>query len=83
MGTESEKSTGARWENCARLGLVGFVVALYARTPAYLDAQVADTLLHEVGHAFGMTEADLNRYSIGNQPVDGAIRVRSLDDPAS
>ena len=30
-----------------------------------------------------MTEADLNRYSIGNQPVDGAIRVRSLDDPAS
>src|SRR3954447_7830256 len=47
-----------------------------------LEDHVADTLLHEVGHAFGMTEDDLNRYSIGNRPVPGAIRVRSLDDPA-
>jgi len=47
-----------------------------------LEDHVADTLLHEVGHAFGMTEDDLNRYSIGNRPVPGAIRVRGLDDPA-
>jgi predicted Zn-dependent protease with MMP-like domain len=47
-----------------------------------LEDHVADTLLHEVGHAFGMTEEDLNRYSIGNRPVPGAIRVRPLDDSA-
>jgi predicted Zn-dependent protease with MMP-like domain len=45
-----------------------------------LEDNVAETLLHEVGHAFGMTEDDLNRYSIGNRPVPGAIRVRSLDE---
>ena len=72
-----------RYPDRAEIVLFRITIALYARTPAYLDSQVADTLLHEVGHAFGMTEADLNRYSIGNQPVDGAIRVRSLDDPAS
>jgi predicted Zn-dependent protease with MMP-like domain len=47
-----------------------------------LEDAVADTLLHEVGHAFGMTEDDLNRYSIGNRPVRGAIPVRRLADPA-
>lgn len=72
-----------RYPDRAEIVLFRITIALYARSPAYLDSQVADTLLHEVGHAFGMTEADLNRYSIGNQPVDGAIRVRSLDDPAS
>jgi predicted Zn-dependent protease with MMP-like domain len=71
-----------RYPDRAEIVLFRITIALYARAPAYLDSQVADTLLHEVGHAFGMTEADLNRYSIGNQPVDGAIRVRSLDDPA-
>ncbi len=72
-----------RYPDRAEIVLFRITIALSARSPAQLDAQVADTLLHEVGHAFGMTEADLNRYSIGNQPVDGAIRVRSLDDPAS
>ena len=72
-----------RFPDRAEIILFRITIALYARSPAYLDAQVSDTLLHEVGHAFGMTETDLNRYSIGNQPVDGAIRVRSLDDPAS
>ena len=72
-----------RYPDRAEIVLFRITIALYARSPAYLDSQGADTLLHEVGHAFGMTEADLNRYSIGNQPVDGAIRVRSLDDPAS
>ena len=46
-----------------------------------LEDAVADTLLHEVGHAFGMTEDDLNRYTIGNQPVRDAIRVRRLAEP--
>jgi predicted Zn-dependent protease with MMP-like domain len=45
-----------------------------------LEDAVADTLLHEVGHAFGMTEDDLNRYTIGNQPAGDAIRVRRLSE---
>jgi predicted Zn-dependent protease with MMP-like domain len=45
-----------------------------------LEDAVAATLLHEVGHAFGMTEDDLNRYTIGNMPVRGAIPVRRLAD---
>jgi predicted Zn-dependent protease with MMP-like domain len=72
-----------RYPDRAEIVLFRITIALSARSPAYLNSQVADTLLHEVGHAFGMTEADLNRYSIGNQPVDDAIPVRSLDDPAS
>ncbi len=72
-----------RYPDRAEIVLFRLTIALSARSPASLDAQVADTLLHEVGHAFGMTEADLNRYSIGNQPVAGAIRVRSLDDSGS
>jgi predicted Zn-dependent protease with MMP-like domain len=47
-----------------------------------LEDAVADTLLHEVGHAFGMTEDDLNRYTIGNAPVPGATPVRRLGDAA-
>jgi predicted Zn-dependent protease with MMP-like domain len=47
-----------------------------------LEDAVADTLLHEVGHAFGMSEDDLNRYTIGNRPLPGAIPVRRLSDPS-
>ena len=36
---------------------------------------VHDTLLHELGHLFGMSEADLDRFSIGNNPLPGAQRV--------
>jgi hypothetical protein len=36
---------------------------------------VHDTLLHEVGHLFGMSEADLDRYTIGNNPAPGAHQV--------
>src|SRR5436305_4708161 len=53
-----------------------------ARSLEHLEDAVADTLLHEVGHAFGMTEDDLNRYTIGNAPVPGATPVRRLADPA-
>src|SRR5262249_52458983 len=45
-----------------------------------LEDAVADTLLHEVGHAFGMTEDDRNRYTIGTQPRPGATPVRALRD---
>jgi predicted Zn-dependent protease with MMP-like domain len=42
---------------------------------ASLRRQVHDTLLHEVGHLYGMSEADLDRYTIGNNPVSGAYPV--------
>jgi predicted Zn-dependent protease with MMP-like domain len=42
---------------------------------ASLRRQVRDTMLHEVGHLFGMSEADLDRYTIGNNPVSGAHPV--------
>jgi predicted Zn-dependent protease with MMP-like domain len=51
-----------------------------ARLPERMRAQVRATLLHEVGHFFGMTEDDLDRYEIGNRPRPDAARVRPLVD---
>jgi predicted Zn-dependent protease with MMP-like domain len=47
-----------------------------AGSPPWLATQVRETLLHEVGHLLGMDEADLDRYSIGNQPQPDATYVR-------
>ena len=41
-----------------------------------LRRQIHDTLLHELGHLFGMSEADLDHYTIGNNPLPGASPVR-------
>ncbi len=51
-----------------------------ARRSDAFRAQVRATLLHEVGHFFGMTEDDLDRYEIGNHPRPDAARVRPLVD---
>ena len=40
-----------------------------------LRRAVHDTLLHELGHLFGMTERDLDDYTIGNNPRPGAQPV--------
>jgi predicted Zn-dependent protease with MMP-like domain len=40
-----------------------------------LPAQVHDVILHELGHLFGMSEADLDEFSIGNHPRPGATPV--------
>jgi predicted Zn-dependent protease with MMP-like domain len=42
---------------------------------AELEQRVYKTLLHELGHLFGMDEHDLDRYDIGNNPDPGAIHV--------
>ena len=36
---------------------------------------VHETLLHELGHLFGMSERDLDEYTIGNRPRPGAQPV--------
>jgi predicted Zn-dependent protease with MMP-like domain len=46
-----------------------------------LRRQIHDTLLHELGHLFGMSEADLDLYTIGNNPVPGAQRVHPPAEP--
>jgi predicted Zn-dependent protease with MMP-like domain len=43
-----------------------------------LPAAISDTLLHELGHVFGMDEHDLDRYRIGNHPAADAAEVRRL-----
>lgn len=40
-----------------------------------LRGVVHDVILHELGHLFGMSESDLNEYSIGNDPRPGATPV--------
>jgi predicted Zn-dependent protease with MMP-like domain len=44
-----------------------------------LPRAIHDTLLHELGHLFGMTESDLNRFSIGNDPLPDAEPVHPTD----
>jgi len=41
---------------------------------------VHDTLLHELGHLFGMSERDLDEYTIGNHPRPGAQPVHPPRD---
>ena len=42
---------------------------------------VHGTLLHELGHLFGMSERDLDEYTIGNNPRPGAMPVRPVEPP--
>jgi predicted Zn-dependent protease with MMP-like domain len=37
---------------------------------------VHDVILHELGHLFGMSESDLDEFSIGNHPRSDATPVR-------
>jgi len=45
-----------------------------------LRRTVHDVLLHELGHLFGMTESDLDEFSIGNDPRPGATPVHPPAD---
>jgi predicted Zn-dependent protease with MMP-like domain len=44
-----------------------------------LRQQIHGTLLHELGHLFGMTEEDLDHYQIGNHPLPGAAPIRESE----
>jgi predicted Zn-dependent protease with MMP-like domain len=60
-------------------------IVLYRRTimrvahdRANLRQVVHETILHELGHLFGMTESDLDQYTIGNNPRPDAQPVRPI-----
>jgi predicted Zn-dependent protease with MMP-like domain len=40
-----------------------------------LRGEIHDVILHELGHLFGMSESDLDEFSIGNHPRAGATPV--------
>jgi predicted Zn-dependent protease with MMP-like domain len=40
-----------------------------------LPRAIHNTLLHEIGHLFGMSEGDLNHFEIGNDPLPDAQPV--------
>jgi predicted Zn-dependent protease with MMP-like domain len=46
-----------------------------AHDRANLRQVVHETILHELGHLFGMSEGDLDEYTIGNNPRPGAQPV--------
>jgi predicted Zn-dependent protease with MMP-like domain len=47
-----------------------------AHDRANLRQVVHETILHELGHLFGMSESDLDHYTIGNNPRPDAQPVR-------
>ena len=49
-----------------------------AHDRANLRQVVHETILHELGHLFGMSEGDLDEYTIGNNPRPGAQPVRPI-----
>jgi predicted Zn-dependent protease with MMP-like domain len=50
-----------------------------AGSPEGLRRQIHGTLLHELGHLFGMSEADLDHYEIGNRPRPDAAPIRDSE----
>jgi predicted Zn-dependent protease with MMP-like domain len=46
-----------------------------------LRGQIHDVILHELGHLFGMSETDLDEFSIGNHPRPGATPVHPPAPP--
>jgi predicted Zn-dependent protease with MMP-like domain len=50
-----------------------------AGSPEGLRRQIHATLLHELGHLFGMSEEDLDHYVIGNNPFPDAAPIRDSE----
>jgi predicted Zn-dependent protease with MMP-like domain len=65
----------ARYSGASEITLYRLPISRAAGDRQHLRRAIHDTLLHELGHLFGMTEADLDRYSIGNNPRPDAQRV--------
>jgi len=65
----------AQYSGASEITLYRLPISRAAGGPQHLRRAIRDTLLHELGHLFGMTETDLDHYSIGNNPRPGAQRV--------
>jgi predicted Zn-dependent protease with MMP-like domain len=65
----------ARYSGASEITLYRLSISRAAGDRQQLPRVIHDTLLHELGHLFGMTEADLDHYSIGNNPRPDAQPV--------
>lgn len=67
----------ARYSGASEITLYRLPIIRVAADRQHLRRVIHDTLLHELGHLFGMTESDLDHYSIGNNPLPDAQRVHA------
>jgi predicted Zn-dependent protease with MMP-like domain len=65
----------ARYSGGSQIILYRLPISRVAGDRQHLPRAIHDTLLHELGHLFGMTESDLDHYSIGNHPLPDAEPV--------
>lgn len=65
----------AQYSGASEITLYRLPISRAAGDRHHLRRVIHDTLLHELGHLFGMTETDLDQYSIGNNPRPDAQRV--------
>ena len=68
----------ARYSGASEITLYRLPINRVALDRQHLQRAIHDTLLHELGHLFGMTETDLDHYSIGNNPLPDAQRVYAI-----
>jgi predicted Zn-dependent protease with MMP-like domain len=59
----------------AEITLYRLAILRDAGTRDRLRREIHDVILHELGHLFGMSESDLDEFSIGNHPRPGATPV--------
>jgi predicted Zn-dependent protease with MMP-like domain len=65
----------AQYSGASEITLYRVPISRAAGDRPHLRRVIHDTLLHELGHLFGMTETDLDHYSIGNNPRPDAQEV--------
>jgi predicted Zn-dependent protease with MMP-like domain len=67
----------AQYSGASEITLYRLPINRVAGDRHHLRRAIHDTLLHELGHLFGMTETDLDHYSIGNTPLPDAQPVHA------
>jgi predicted Zn-dependent protease with MMP-like domain len=67
----------ARYSGASEITLYRLPILRVAADRQRLRRAIHDTMLHELGHLFGMTETDLDHYSIGNNPLPDAQSVHA------
>ena len=65
----------ARYSGASEITLYRLPITRVAGDRQHLRRVIHDTLLHELGHLFGMSERDLDHYTIGNNPLPDAEPV--------